>query len=508
MHAPVAAAPVALAPLRARLAGGLVPGVAQTRGAERDSRDDAALGAVSQPGQALLSLLDELSRLASAWAPFEDMAAALSGLADGLARDRSAVIAALFSPQLLLDRVSAGRDVVDGWRRACWVAEGLSSLIGGRTAGPGPHDPDPVTADDRQLFAPLAARLRFLLLSEPFRHRSDSGSVWVSAGVPNLGELFGADTTPRVASECRQARWAWQRCLDEYDSHPLLAAACGEQIEAELRTLVFERTGPALLVLTTEPLAAPVAPRAVDRAVAAGTLERHLLPRFMLGAAWALAGAVSSVARPWARRQWPAAVAVALAVAASVLAVVPAGRWHAYAAAVCAAAAYGVVLLGTVLRGPLWAAPWLLRQPAAAAVGLLILLTLPASWWSQPGAARLGWSVPALTLAAFGYLLVEARNHGVDRPAEAGRRAAAVAGMGLVHAWLVSVAGLVLVAPSYVDGGRHLAELWRGRGIVQPVEVLALSTAWCLAAGVFSQILWDDRPITAPLAHLNWRRRS
>ena len=27
-----------------------------------------------------------------------------------------------------------------------------------------------------------------------------------------------------------------------------------------------------------------------------------------------------------------------------------------------------------------------------------------------------------------------------------------------------------------------------------------------LAAGVFSQILWDDRPITAPLAHLRWRR--
>jgi hypothetical protein len=32
-----------------------------------------------------------------------------------------------------------------------------------------------------------------------------------------------------------------------------------------------------------------------------------------------------------------------------------------------------------------------------------------------------------------------------------------------------------------------------------------LATAWCLAVGVFSQILWDDRPITAPLAHLSWR---
>jgi hypothetical protein len=242
--------------------------------------------------------------------------------------------------------------------------------------------------------------------------------------------------------------------------------------------------------------------------VAADTLERHLLPRFMLGAAWALAGAVSGVAGAGARRQWPAAAAVALAVIASVLAVVPAGRWHAHAAAASAAAAYGVVLLAAVQRSPLWATPWLLRQPAASAVGLLVLLTLPAEWWSQLGAARLGWSVPALTVAAFGYLLAEVRNHGVDRPADAIRRAAVVTGMGLAHAWLVSLVGLVLVAPSFVDGGRHLVELWRGSGIVQPVEVLALSTAWCLAAGVFSQILWDDRPITSPLAHLNWWRRS
>jgi hypothetical protein len=37
--------------------------------------------------------------------------------------------------------------------------------------------------------------------------------------------------------------------------------------------------------------------------------------------------------------------------------------------------------------------------------------------------------------------------------------------------------------------------------------LLVLAAAWCLAVGVFSQILWDDRPITAPLAHLSWRNR-
>ena len=34
-----------------------------------------------------------------------------------------------------------------------------------------------------------------------------------------------------------------------------------------------------------------------------------------------------------------------------------------------------------------------------------------------------------------------------------------------------------------------------------------LALGGCLAVGVFSQILWDDRPITAPLAHLSWRNR-
>ena len=43
---------------------------------------------------------------------------------------------------------------------------------------------------------------------------------------------------------------------------------------------------------------------------------------------------------------------------------------------------------------------------------------------------------------------------------------------------------------------------------VVALTVLALAAALCMAVGVFSQILWDDRPITAPLAHLSWRNRS
>lgn len=66
-----------------------------------------------------------------------------------------------------------------------------------------------------------------------------------------------------------------------------------------------------------------------------------------------------------------------------------------------------------------------------------------------------------------------------------------------MHAVLVSAIGLAVVAPEFTGfrPGYRLTGL-----------VLILAVTWCLAVGVFSQILWDDRPITAPLAHMSWRR--
>ena len=42
-------------------------------------------------------------------------------------------------------------------------------------------------------------------------------------------------------------------------------------------------------------------------------------------------------------------------------------------------------------------------------------------------------------------------------------------------------------------------------GAFAALAILLAATFWCLAAGVFSQILWDDQPITAPLSHRRWR---
>jgi hypothetical protein len=110
-----------------------------------------------------------------------------------------------------------------------------------------------------------------------------------------------------------------------------------------------------------------------------------------------------------------------------------------------------------------------------------------------------------------GYLVIEVRNHGVA----AGRalaRALAISLVGAVHALLVCLAGLALIAPAYVDvttaGHRPIVRIssrFAGTDVAGSWHLLSVATAFCLAVGVFSQILWEDRPITAPLAHSTWR---
>ena len=153
--------------------------------------------------------------------------------------------------------------------------------------------------------------------------------------------------------------------------------------------------------------------------------------------------------------------------------------------------------------GSRWAALWLLRLPAASTVGLFALISLLSGSWLYP--ARAGWAASAvLAAASYGYLAVEARNHGVATAA-AVRRSAGVALAGAGHALLVSLIGLVFVGPAFDPHAGKLATLWRHPGYGHAGMLLLLATTWCLAVGVFSQILWDDRPITAPLAHLQWR---
>lgn len=85
-------------------------------------------------------------------------------------------------------------------------------------------------------------------------------------------------------------------------------------------------------------------------------------------------------------------------------------------------------------------------------------------------------------------------------------RALGVTVTGAMHALMVSLVGLIVIAPPFVPSGFQFHRIWTTVSHSQAATLLALATGWCLAFGVFTQVLWDARPITAPLEHLSWRR--
>jgi hypothetical protein len=440
--------------------------------------------------------------------PWEDPggpAQAIEALTAAFRTAPSLLTTVLYSPGTVLahvqDSLAGPRSggLADAWIALGWTAEGAwNAVTRGLPAEAG------FGAGDTELLRPLAARLRFLVLSEPMRWRGRPDAWWAwepdqvfgASGV--LDRTLGERSWGLVAGRCQESRRIWQQCLDAYQSQPLLSQARPGELEAELRALVFsEQIRHAPLVLSVRPLAEQAPATAEDTAVAEEITERHLLPRFDIASV-----AILGVYGASHRRALPRTVAAAITALAGLAAVACAVSLQIPAATALAAACYVLIGAGAVMYGSAWAAPWLLRLPAAAAVGIIALVgILPGGWLDPPPA---GWlAALALAAAACGYLLVQARNLGV-----AGIslwRAAVVAAIGAAHALMVALIGLVVVAPAFIQDGRGLSGVWHHPRYSHAGTVLLLATAWCLAVGVFSQILWDDRPITAPLAHLSWR---
>ncbi|MDA2807778.1 hypothetical protein [Nocardiopsis suaedae] len=395
---------------------------------------------------------------------------------------------------------------------------------------------------------PLIARMRFLVLAEPFRDLGLWEPSWASTSA--LGRVFGYDTGVELIRRAREAREAWRAHLGGYQSVPLFDHAPPFAVEEEVRALAFAsgfdgrplvladlaqceqggRGGATLAVPTGLP---------ADRAVTEDAVEHHLLPRFAVVEAWA-----AVVGRPGAWRAKGQALLFGAVLGTALLALVSAavaalasgalGSW--YLAAAFAGAAYTVIGAGTLAYGRRWAMPLMLRFPAAAVVGLIVLVAFHPDWWTG---LSLGWASAgtALLIAAapFGYLLTQVRNHNSGQVPEGGgrtrvrgrvvARAALATGTGLAHAFLVALLGMVLVAPVFSEDGDRLRTAWTGDAAApssgasteafpaaepprrpgSPAAILALATSVCLAAGVFSQILWDDKPVTAPLSHQRWR---
>lgn len=491
-----------------RLRGGTYPAFGASRPAYAGFHDDEVLDA--WPGERLAALA---GIRAGTWGAGDQPQQTIKEIADWMRSDRRLLAAVVFTPDEALRRIRQTRDdapkgVVDAWAGMCWTAEASWRAVTDDV-------PEPA-AGDAVLLRPLAARLRFLVLSEPMRWRGQAAVAWwgVRPDLVNLGgggivdRALGPRAWPLLVSRCREARREWQACLDTYQSHPVLAKAKPGELERELSALIFRHhhtrhfpDGPLGLPAPTINETAPLT--AEDRAVIADVTDRHLLPRFALRAVASLALFDDDRRLRWYRRITAAAVALTAAAAVgcgAALLFTP--------AAILAAACYLLICAGIVAFPAEWGSMWLLRMPAASAVGIIALAgLLPGGWVTAPPRGLL--AVGALAAVSLGYLLVEVRNHGVA-PGAALARSVLVALAGAVHAALVSVIALDVVLPAFVsnDGtGKTLLAIWNQPGYGHAGMALALATAWCLAVGVFSQILWNDWPITATLAHLSWRRQ-
>jgi hypothetical protein len=498
-----------LAEFEARLRGGIYRAVRRSRPHDQEDRDRAALA--GWHGDDLAPLAGIRTR------QWDDRAAStvIAKVTERILAHRSFLTALLFSPDLILDamRHQAGEARVrlasdaDAWIAMCLIYEAVWGAV---TTG---TFKDPAyAAGDAELLRPVAARVRFLVLTEPMRWRgTTAGTCWARPEDKDLPEggvltlVFGPDSWHLLVARCLEARRAWLGCLDAYQSHPLLSQAQPGELERELALLLFRRPGAGLPWRASAPLglsgrrlsdSAPLP--AGDKAVIAEAADRHLLPRFALSAMIRFAFLDGSPRGRRSRLLGGAAAAVAALVAIGL-----AGGLLLHQATIAAAVFYLLVCVGVVAFGSDWAAVWLLRMPAASAVGVIALVSiLPGDWL---GRLADGWlATVALVAVSFGYLAIEVRNHGVAAWASV-RRALAVVAVGAAHALMVSLIGLVVVAPAFVSSGAQFASLWRQPGYRHAGMLLALAAAWCLAVGVFSQILWDDRPITAPLAHLSWR---
>ncbi|MGQ0841590.1 MAG: hypothetical protein ACT4N7_23815 [Actinokineospora sp.] len=386
-----------------------------------------------------------------------------------------------------------------------------------------PADVLPVTARSR------AARLRFLLWSLPFRLRAAGRAADVlpsSAPIPYAPPGTPGvtlETDQRVLVYAREAREEWLGYLNAWEDDPWLATAGRHRLERELRWLT--EAGPNTEWGGSVPLALverkpdDAAGREADNAarredhhrIAADVAEAHWLPRgSVLRSVWAF--------WPVRWRTWALLLVLTLPQLTTVtffsFGQPDTARW--IALAVTGIGLLAVVLLRPDRRDSLV----LLRFPAAVGVGALLLLSLTPRWWLDPGGWRVG---VGLACAALLYLMVESRLHGASRRAAIGR-GLLLGGVGILYSVVVCLVMFGFVVPSMGEHGECLAGWWNhspwqqlpwptgiqaqcvedlhAHTAAAPGRILVLMTGWSLAVGLAAQILWDDRPVTAPLGRL------
>lgn len=334
----------------------------------------------------------------------------------------------------------------------------------------------------------------------------NSDPTWLSEEErERLGDVQSA------AMAARQCRDEWLDVLDRLEDHPLLARDIDPVAEAEL--IVVRRVTATALTATSNGASKMIQGNEVDAVAWRHAVRSHLLPRFVVRPAWRVAWRLSGIVARTA--MCTTAIAFSAAVTLTLTGLIGHLRNGLLIGAGVSVIGYTGILVAAICeRSASW--PWLLRQPASAGLGLLVLITLGSDWWKQAVPFNRHLEAVHTRMAVFaalvllvigvGYLAVEAVNHGVTHLA---CRVSAVAGMALLHAFLVTAIGLSIVLPAFAADGRAMAQCWTdGNCGALPMPawlIFAVATSWCFAAGVFTQVLWDDQPFTAPLAHTRWR---
>ncbi|MEV4565133.1 hypothetical protein AB0K12_15310 [Nonomuraea sp. NPDC049419] len=355
---------------------------------------------------------------------------------------------------------------------------------------------------DAKLGAAFLVRTRWLLFSAPFRQ-----------------DLAGKALVDSRIERARQTREEWLTVLDSIQEHPSLARHINVETEAtDLTSVEISQASLNIGRSDDDP------PRT---GIVGNVVTRILLPRF----AWF--AALRVLHRMHGRCLLfgvCGALAFFLAAAATVLTAVF-GIWtDGYtAAAVLGLFGYGFIAVWSAMVQPSFNAIWLLRQPASSAVGLLGLSALHPDWWATTSNGTARTTAAVLLAIGFGYLLIEAGNHIGPAPGRSAaphvrrwalaRRVGVVGVFGVCHAALVSIIGLRFVVPAFnehAEGANNttvsIACWWtpeRCAPMLDPLDpwvMVLIATAWSFVSGVFLQILWDDQPITAPLAHVSWRK--
>lgn len=382
------------------------------------------------------------------------------------------------------------------------------------------------------------ARTRWLLLSLPFR------PGWEERFTPGALQRVD-DSSARIVTLALRARDDWLAVLSQIDDYPSLKCEIDAEAEAVLIADVritrdrLRAANPELNVAPgpAEQAGQKTGGRAADLAGEESTrfvITRLLLPRFALCQ-------VRRIVYGTAGKGVKTAASAAVTVCAATMVLMALGlagqaadlprwtqdllRW-----APLGAGFWYAIIAVTATAWPATAWPWLLRQPASAAVGLLALAAAPPDWWYGSGGMSRGafWAAVVLVLVGTGYLYVEAGSHGL-RGRRRALRPLAVAAWGFLHALMVTFIGLRFLLPEFAaraapqfptaDNPKKLPvdlSCWFQAGphagcgpAALPSWLMVLVAAsWCFAAGVFLQIIWDDQPVTAPLAHVSWRRGS